>query len=779
MLFALPLALAVQVSAAAPPAVPADTGEARPDSSAWHLRRRRIPLTPALLASAYHDAAARDLITRARVARLVQDSSLLSYDATSKQRMTVGIGFRETGRERMLFRTEGAARVRWQQGRGVRIDVLGARTAFPMVYPGVRVVMDMLDDDAIPYYPGREGLLHLAGVRRVTQTDEGLFIHPLDEGAEAYYRYRSGDSVVFRLPDGRRIRLREVTVIAREPTWDLIVGSLWFDVASAHLVRAVFRPAAPVDVVQLAERDDPHTFDDVPRFVRPMIFPMTATITAFTVEYGLHDQRWWLPRLQTVEARGRMGFTRFSFTLAESFRFASVNGTDTIPRIEVTPESDSLRRVAERARRDSLRAARRAHRGGNEGDEELRGLDCPLGDTLVLKRLHDRTLPVAIHVPCDTAMLAHSPELPPSIYASGEETFDLAQRDELVKQLGLSLQPGWHPLPPTLHYGLDRGLLRYNRVEGLSAGIGIEENFGSGVVGEATARIGVADWEPNVELHVRRSNGRRTIGLGVYRRLESASDWGDPFSLGSSVSALLFARDYGFYYRSWGAELLGSWEGARTFGWRAFAEHQWNAPVATNFSLPNLLSDREFRPNLHAARADAFGLGLWWRGDFGLDPHDWRLALDARAEGATGTFDYARGALDATLSRGIARVGDRWLDGALTAGAGTSAGSVPAQRLWYLGGVSTVRGHTPGTAVGDAYWFGRAELGYGLTAVRPALFFDLGWAGARERWTHPGRPISGAGVGLSVLDGLMRLDVAKGIHPDRGWRVELYLEGRF
>src|SRR6185437_35080 len=103
-------------------------------------------------------------------------------------------------------------------------------------------------------------------------------------------------SVTFALPTGQRIRLREVIVAARAPRSDLIVGSLWFDAASAHLVRAVYRPAAVWDIRKTAEADDSTAFDDVPRLVRPIIFPMNATIGAFTVEYGLYDQRWWLPR---------------------------------------------------------------------------------------------------------------------------------------------------------------------------------------------------------------------------------------------------------------------------------------------------------------------------------------------------------------------------------------------------------------------------------------------------------------------------------------------------
>ena len=63
--------------------------------------------------------------------------------------------------------------------------------------------------------------------------------------------------------------------------------------------------------------------------------------------------------------------------------------------------------------------------------------------------------------------------------------------------------------------------------------------------------------------------------------------------------------------------------------------------------------------------------------------------------------------------------------------------------------------------------------------VRPSIFYDLGWAGDRNAWDSQGRPITGAGVGLSVLDGLLRLDVAKGIRPNRGIRVDLTLEARF
>src|SRR5215203_1976115 len=107
--------------------VPADTMNNK------RRTRVRIPVTPELEASAFRDAAARTLLTKARVARMRQDSALLSYDATAYQRLSAGLGFRAFGRERLLFRTENASRVRWSRDRGTWVDLKGARTALPMV----------------------------------------------------------------------------------------------------------------------------------------------------------------------------------------------------------------------------------------------------------------------------------------------------------------------------------------------------------------------------------------------------------------------------------------------------------------------------------------------------------------------------------------------------------------------------------------------------------------------------------------------------------------------
>ena len=152
------------------------------------------------------------------------------------------------------------------------------------------------------------------------------------------------------------------------------------------------------------------------------------------------------------------------------------------------------------------------------------------------------------------------------------------------------------------------------------------------------------------------------------------------------------------------------------------------------------------------------------------------------ADGAT--TGYGRLMTEGTLSRAIGSVSL-----ALTGAAGGIAGEAPLQRQFFMGGIQTVRGQyarpsneAGGVASGyqgNAFWLGRAELGTSSIGARPVLFYDVGWAGPRDLWNHPGRPLTGAGVGLSFMDGLIRTDLSRGIYPQKRVRFDLYVEARF
>lgn len=772
---------------------------------------RRIAVTPELERSAFLDAGARELLLSARDARMRQDSTLASYDASTYQRVSIGIGFRAIGRDRLLFRTESASRVRWSRGGGAVVDLKGRRSVSP-AFPDAEGEADLHEMTALPYYPGREALW-IGGQEARAEVDDRELVHPIALGSEAYYRFASGDSLDFTLPDGARIRLRELRVEPRRPEWRLSVGSFWFDQSTGQLVRAVYRLAVPIDVWAIAEEESRRAKsdtsyrsggmagefremdeeDDIPGWVKAMMSPLQANLEAVTIEYGLYGGRFWLPRAQYAEGWARASFMRVPFRIEESFKYASVNGGEEMP---VVPERrlsvrDSLfandstpwRMLPPEERRRRVQVMVDAEQDRRRAREAQREAECASSGSYTAD-VHEREtsgLRVALRIPCDTTVLSKSPDLPPSIYDSGEELFGASERLELLKALNFSLQPGWAPQPIAWQYGLP--LTRYNRIEGFSTGIGASMQLGQGYAWDGQVRLGTGDWEPNAELGFSRSNGRRTWRLAGYRQLAVASDWGPTPSFGG-LGALLFGRDDAFYYRTTGVELERFDPAGAGTTLRFFAEHDSPVSVTTSFNVARALgSASEFGANFEAVRGNTYG--LQWRDtrSFGLDPRGWRAFGNLLLEG--GWFDpkdettadahaFSRAAADLTVSRGL---GKR-LSAALTM-AGGVADHAPVQRHFFVGGTPTVRGQLAGSAVGDTYWLGRLEIGGGNPAFRPVVFGDIGWAGPRALWKTPGRPLSGAGVGLSFLDGLVRADLARGIYPREKMRFDMYFEARW
>lgn len=721
------------------------------DSTRKPDNEKPIVATAEQLATAFLNPDARTLLARARAARIGQDSSLREYDASALQRTTLGLAVTRFGRERIVFRHEVATRVRWDRAVGARIDVTGRRTVVPLVGGPATVEIESVVSP-IPYYPGRDALW-IGLTRSNPSATHDEIIHPLANGAEALYTYRAGDSISFRLPDGTSIHLRELEVRPRKADWHTVVGSLWFDTRTGQLVRAAYRLSQPVD---LLHDDD----DDHPGFLASALLrPSTATITGVAVEYGLYQGRFWLPRTQVGEGKVQVGFVRMPMRIEEHFTYNNVNALDSIP-VMPPPRSLNSGRV-----NDSVRVAQECAATGTHSVRATR---------------YGGTLPILVTIPCDTAKLAHSPDLPASIFDPGDEVFSDAERDALLAKAE-SMVPNLPvgPQLPRVDWGFE--MLRYNRVEGLSSALDITQDIGSAYSIRFTPRFGVADRIPNAELAFSRHTPAGTTTLSGYRRLVAANDWGNPLDVGSGLSALLFGRDEGFYYRTAGAELSGDRLLGHSWQWRLFSERESDAAVRTNASLAKALGSDGFDPlwNIAAPTIVETGVAVRNLSSFGFDPNAFRFITDLRLEGAGGDRAYSRGALDVTMSHPIGRMLSRNFSTSITVGAGTSAGNIPAQRHWYLGGTSTVRGEAAGVMVGNSYWLTRTEIGYGLPGFRRIAFFDLGWAGDRSGWNAMGRPASGAGIGWSMLDGLVRADVARGIYPLRQWRGALYLDAKF
>lgn len=113
------------------------------DTSAAVARERpaRSAPTPAQLADAYADLAARVLLDSARARRARSEELITSYRVSVTQR--IGVGIRALRRDRMVFGQELAADVAWRRDSASRVTVRGARQRVPVAVPGDHVPDDL------------------------------------------------------------------------------------------------------------------------------------------------------------------------------------------------------------------------------------------------------------------------------------------------------------------------------------------------------------------------------------------------------------------------------------------------------------------------------------------------------------------------------------------------------------------------------------------------------------------------------------------------------------
>jgi hypothetical protein len=717
------------------------------------------PDTTPPLSSAYLDPAARVLVESARERRTGVEGSIRRYRTLAKSRISMGL--HALSRDRLFFRCESAVRVDWRRGQGAVMEVLGSRQAVPLVSAKVNPDDDDCGDAVFDPADDRLGMV-MSGL---IGSDSAFVRHPLAPGSERYYRFRSGDTTTIRLPDSRVIRLLELQLLPRESSPHLVSGSLWLDADSRAVVRAVLRLARPYDFVRDAS---PEEKEDVPGFIPPL----RGTLRFIAIEYGLIDQRWWLPRAVAVEGEGQVGgLARFPLKFEETYSEYEVEGAapGTLPPLAPTVTFDCKRSGSVNVGSEGGRVERES-----EPSKELEPLvQAPAGKKVKTGCQCDngRCFQIDRILPTDSSLLVSSSYLPESIYDEGEGLMTDQEMRQILAQVSQGVPAPWQIVRPTVRLGsLD--LWRYNRVEGLSGGVRADLDLGRATA-DATFRLGFADLSPGAEVGLSRLSVSSRQRLAVFRRLDAVGADDRSLGLGGSLGALLFGRDDGDYYRALGAELerrpAASSDGLT---WRAYFEHQSAARKHTDFSVPDLFGDASFRENIHADAADQAGAEITLRTSRGLDPAGWRGSAALSVRGEAGSYGFVR--------PGLRLLGTAPLPGSLVgsleAAGGAAFGEVPVQSLWYLGGPATMRGYSGNAARGEAFWRGRAEIARAAPGARIVLFSDAGWAGPRDDVQLDPLLLS-AGVGASFLDGLIRFDLAHALREPRGWRFDIHLDG--
>lgn len=705
----------------------------------------RAPLAEAVVASAYRDPSAREMVRRAREYRRQADHSVRAYQTLARERINVGM--RALSRDRTVYSQETAARIDWQRDGGTRVEVLGARERNP-AEDGV-IPEDLRSDVGDLAFDPASDRLRIG-------LDGSWVRHPLAVGSEADYRFRAGDTLTVRLPGGSAVRVYELRVEPRHTRKPLVTGSLWLEDRSFGVVRSLLRLSHSLreEFGASSESKDGKRSINIGinangdstggrRRGRSGIAwtpDVRMDLRFMTTEYALVDGRWWMPTLVAMEGTASVGdWLSIPVRFERSYSEYDVQG-DTAMLPGTVASADAAAPAA-----------------------------CKENEPNCVCR-NDRCRVVTVVLPDDTLSLLRSADLPPA-YTTDAPLLSGKEAEELAREMGAVAGSPWLFTRPSLRQS--PLLLRYNRVEGLSVGTRGVVDFGPLSV-DGTVRVATAGWEPDVELGLREDTPERRRRLAVYRRLAAADPAARPLAIGNSLNALLFGRDDGDYFRALGVELTGRPPRAERpwLEWRLFAERQRPVDAEADFSVRDWVDASSFRPNIDADRADQVGASAVLRpfGEREILGTRWatELALDAEA----GDFRFGRGAL--TVRAGLPLPGA--LVGALEASAGTALGDVPEQGLWRLGGPASLRGYDASAAVGTSFWRARAEVGTQMRAARLALFTDAGWAGGRNQWRID-PPLLSVGAGASFMDGLLRFDVARGLRNDGGWRVDLYLNG--
>jgi hypothetical protein len=715
----------------------------------------------------YEDASARALHEAALAAHERRDDSVVRYTALVRQR--IGAALRMPLKDRTLFRSEAAYRVFWSRAGQTLVQVLALREETPLGVSRGQTHQGLFDQ---AFDPANDRLLF-----GFVDPDEDMgrpgdddfwFEHPLLPEYRSSYRFSVGDTLAIALPDGRRVVAVELRVVPREADVHRMTGSLWIVPESGALVRAVYRLSDTFDAFRdIADlrAEEEGDLKHVPGLFKPWTFELSL----IAVDYALWDFDVWLPRSMRAEGVATAGILKAPAAVDLSYEIE-----DVVTDADLAGERDDPDPVPDV--RFQTRAEAMQYLERIAGDQDVPYV-VERGWTERRGGRGRRT--VSYLVPEDPDFLASSPELPPPVWEDGPGFTSQDEIEALFGGLADLPAPPLPGMPATFRWGLQRpDLVRYNRVEALSVGARgqLRPNSPVGPLSVTlTARLGAADRVPNVRLDVTREGLRRRVTWSAFHELAAVQEERRALGIGNSITAAIFGRDDGDYFRRSGAWLeLSPPSAERTwFRVRALAEYHRPVGAETGFAVWHLADDAwAFRPNLEAAEGWEVGglvtLSPYWGGD----PRAVQggVELSARASGAD--FEYASASLEARVA--IPLPSD--LRMGLEAGAGTSWGAPPPQRLWLMGGAATLRGYGPRALEGRSYWRARGELARQHSFGALSLFGDLAWAGPRDR-IRLDDALAAAGVGLSLVDGLIRLDAAWALRAPRGFRLEAYLDG--
>ncbi len=700
--------------------------------------------------NSYSSPAVQQLVARAMARRRASDSLVHDYQATIRYRLTVGVGRRLWSRVSASAVEEQVARVQWQQPNDLRIDVTGRRFRTRNSALQLSSVWDR------PWFVPR-------GVDDSVRIFSNDFpatgaLHPLAATGPAWYRYAMTGDLTVAPARGGALRLIRVTVTPRRTGPALVAGQLWIDSATAEVVRFTFRYLGTA--LWVRPEEGPRGPDSSKARRLNALANRLVSIDA-DLEYGLQEGRYWMPYRQVLAGRVRLPVVNdvvIPFQATTTFEDYAINAGRPIVFEVPLPDTAGLTRDSIRALRrirlDSLQAERRGRRG--ETADSLRTWDYANrwpGGRFELHR------PSNVTLDCYDAW-------PDSLSLAGDPADARRLRDAEEDLARLSAELPDSVTGQSAHgFGYERlsDLLRYDRVQGLSFGLGYRVRAPGLQFANlyGTVRYGLSDDRVTGRLSLVRDAPGGRLTVSSYRELADVDPFGAGRSIGNTLNALFAAHDNADWLLAEGG--LVGFETSLRPGLDLFlsarAEQQTSVGREAKSAVNDVLGgDGVFPPNPPVAEGTFGGASVRVAQGAGTR---WSVAADLLG-GAGLTTGRVFGDL-------------RWRAGAergatLRLKAGIATSPALPQMAFRLGGLATVRGFEYGARRGQAFWSAQLDVAPLKGRIRPVAFVDAGQA-ASAADLFSSTALAGAGLGLSVFNGALRLDLSHPLTPDTGGKV--------
>jgi hypothetical protein len=704
--------------------------------------------------STYADPATEALIVQARGRHAYQDSLVQDYTAEVRTRIDAGFGRSRFARVPPILAHETAAKVSWSLPNNLKVDVLGQRSA------------STLPDAAIEIEFDRPWFIPRSLGDSIRMVDDELpataALHPLAVGAGEYYHYAITDSLTMEVP-GRTVRAIGVRVEPKALGPSLIAGTMWFDADTYEVVRLTF---VFVGQYTWVSPDEP-TPEDSAGARRNNTWAQRIAKLEADLEYALFDRLYWMPYRQLLQLTVDIPWfvnvkipVRFITTFSEYAVNESV-----LPEFEI--ELDS---VLEETDYGEEWRRRRSSRQCEDPIVRTEGADhrvlCNEETGYSRAGPRDEGGRWEIHYPPRDSLEVYSgwgDEIELDLQPGDEERIkeSIAALGELQEQLPAD----WVGRMPR-HFAFESfsDIFRFNRVQGVSLGGGYQIRPGpdfTTLIG--TARYGFSDNRPNGSLTWRRDAPGGRLDLTAFHDVREVEPWTAGLGFGNSLNAIFAGNDDADYYLASGGGVTFSGYGRgllRNAQFGLFFEHQRSMETVASSGINDWLGGNgEFPFNSPVNEGD-FVRAYANRRSF-VGP----VELQQGVEGLFG---------DEVLSTRLWGAA-RWpfavfgRTGELNVRAGGLAGDKVLQMQYRVGGPQTVRGFEYGERRGNAFWSAQLDIGLKRRGIlSPVIFADIGDATFTDS-----DPLIGVGGGVSLLQGFMRLNLSKGLEPDRDLRLDL------